>query len=149
MSIFYALLSCILCVSTTPCSGAQGSFIMESINFPDEMIIGERNYFTITGSYPKTITSGVIVGKVYKGPFKLITKTQNLCEKANCPLTGKQEIKTYIRIPNVPAMNLKLIVDFSDQDGERIGCFQVPLKLVSARSSLGKLRKWYSAGGKQ
>ena len=118
----------------TPCGGDTGTFKLNDIVFPDELEIGVKNWFSISGLFSKEITSGLITAKVYKGPFKLLTQNDQLCEKTECPLSGEQTIKSYIEPPaGTPAMTYKLIVDISDQDGQRAGCFQVPMKLVNSK----------------
>lgn len=115
------------------CSGEVGSFSLTKVEFPNELIMNERNYFTLQGNFNKNITSGTISGKVYKGPFKLMTKIQDLCTKAHCPLFGYQEIISYIRPPNVAQMSLKLMIEITDQDYKRVTCFQISTKLIKSK----------------
>eukprot|EP00834_Sanchytrium_tribonematis_P002187 NODE_62_length_26495_cov_0.832853.p19 type:complete len:133 gc:universal NODE_62_length_26495_cov_0.832853:10334-10732(+) len=127
-----SLITSFYAVAAKPCGGDEGSFEMKNIDFPDELLVGQKSWFTVEGYYPKKITSGKIVAKVYKGPFNLMTENSLLCEKTDCPLEGDHTIRNYIEVPaGTPALTYHLVVDISDQDDLRVGCFQVPMKVVN------------------
>lgn len=147
------LLSLLLCAThaaqATRCGGDGGSFIMHKIQFPDQLVAGQRSWFTIDGAYPKTIEYGKITATVYKGPFKLMTEVSLLCEKTECPLEGDRVITNFIDIPNNTLATIyKLIVDIEDQDGDRVACFTVPMNIVAqSKLSASKTTRSYGSFG--
>eukprot|EP00835_Amoeboradix_gromovi_P004845 NODE_407_length_9242_cov_0.441868.p6 type:complete len:142 gc:universal NODE_407_length_9242_cov_0.441868:6461-6886(+) len=133
--IILVILTVYAWAEVTPCDGEAGSFTPFKIEFPDELPIGEESWFTVRGNFSKTITAGKITAHVYKGWLKMRTVVDDLCEKTDCPISDGEEINSYILVPkNSIAWTYKLIVDITDQDEERVGCFQVPMKFVRHKS---------------
>ena len=68
---------------------------------------------------------------MYKWIVNVKEQVDDLCDKTHCPLEGEQSIYTFLDIPaNAVQGSFELVVDITDQDNERVGCFKVPLKIV-------------------
>ena len=125
-------LSLLFAATVTPCNGDKGTFVPETIFFPDELPIGQKSGFSAYGNFTKLITGGTITAKVWKGFLNVYTEVNNICDKTTCPLVGQMAIASDISIPQTFAATYRLVLDFVDQDKEKIACFQVPLKLVES-----------------